>query len=90
MEHVIVFDDGKGTLGPLTDFRAAFDIRPVNIQRVLRRTGDDARRAGDEQQGRQGEEEVWLFHTLFRIEAADALPTLKVKTPNPKLDETQR
>lgn len=27
MEHVIVFDDGKGLLSPLTDFRPAFDIR---------------------------------------------------------------
>ncbi|HZW10276.1 MAG TPA: putative sugar nucleotidyl transferase [Phycisphaerales bacterium] len=27
MVPVVVFDDGKGTLGPLTDLRAAFDVR---------------------------------------------------------------
>ena len=27
MEHLLIFDDGRGRLGPLTDLRAAFDVR---------------------------------------------------------------
>ncbi|MBC7834348.1 MAG: hypothetical protein H7Y88_04505 [Phycisphaerales bacterium] len=38
--HVIVFDDGKAELGPMTDLRAAFDIRSgafTNLERLIAR-----------------------------------------------------